>query len=956
MAVAFGAAGTPVGQTGTGSSGFMTLGVPSGTVSGTLLLAFLLYDCNSNPTPPPGWGLVQRARAGSAGGSFQPPTLDVWRKVSNGTEGSSQTWLFSTVAWPTGRPDVCGQMLSYTGTDPATPVEVSAQVVGGGQSGGDLFRFFPTVHTATPNGWLITAWGLSGDLSTTSIAPSDTARSTAPAYHDLTLSIWDSNAALAAGTQTQREASTNSFGSWDGDAGVTLAVKILPSAGAGVAQAQTAQVVATAYGVTEQSVVSNWDVCSTSFGLPTYTWAIDWGLDGLAAAGKILNPDPYFAKGLTDWAGGNASVAVTTDLLAGRNLTTVLVTPVGGNAAADLHSLAPGVFGSVVPGQQYIADCWVWSVNGWTDMQATIDWYDAGGSYLFSAVGVATVAAAGVWTHLQQQFTAPSAAVSAVVRARAGSTPPATARYYVYGLLIMDPSRSEERITPPPTALVQMDILDGGATWSYGRDQMRQTSPAALGTASFNLQNATRRYSPDRPDSPLYGDLDAGRPMAGQVVWGDTAYPLFQGRVDNYNLASSRSNRSASFSFLDPEAGFQNTPVTTAILFGQRTGDAVNTILDSVGWTGPRSIDPGATVMPYWWLDNTVAGGAINDLVLSEGPPAIFYIAPDGTATFRDRTHRLLRDQSLTVQGDYSANEVDCATPPVTGLTWTDESFSYVHGWKDIVNTVNFSVDQRVADPLPSVVWSSTDTVQIAPNQVYTFEVVASDPFVDAVLPVRDTDFTSTGSVVLVFMDKTSGLSTTISLLSLTGTAVVTGMQLRAHPFSVVGTVNIGATDSTSIDEHGSQVYPNQAPWASTADAGAIASAVVTRYAQRRPTVSINVSAKDPLHYGQILQRTVSDRVHIAYGETGTDADFYVEHLAHTMQREDWNGRPPVHGVVLGCEQAGSTVSPNPFTFDLRGAGFDTGTFDAQSGDDPATVFVFDDPVQGAFGIGRLGT
>jgi hypothetical protein len=41
---------------------------------------------------------------------------------------------------------------------------------------------------------------------------------------------------------------------------------------------------------------------------------------------------------------------------------------------------------------------------------------------------------------------------------------------------------------------------------------------------------------------------------------------------------------------------------------GIRTGDAVHRVLDAVGWPADlRDIDPGATVMPWWWLDDVEA-------------------------------------------------------------------------------------------------------------------------------------------------------------------------------------------------------------------------------------------------------------------------------------------------------------------------------------------------------------
>jgi hypothetical protein len=124
-------------------------------------------------------------------------------------------------------------------------------------------------------------------------------------------------------------------------------------------------------------------------------------------------------------------------------------------------------------------------------------------------------------------------------------------------------------------------------------------------------------------------------------------------------------------------------------------------------------------------------------------------------------------------------------------------------------------------------------------------------------------------------------------------------------------------------------------------DADAIAGAILLRYAQRRPTVQLRVVTEDPIHFLQVVSRTIGDRIHILNGEMGLDDDFFVERITHQIQRINVPGRPPVHSVILGCEKAG-VQSSNPFRFDVRGAGFDQGIFDPIQADNPFTVFVFD--------------
>jgi hypothetical protein len=206
-----------------------------------------------------------------------------------------------------------------------------------------------------------------------------------------------------------------------------------------------------------------------------------------------------------------------------------------------------------------------------------------------------------------------------------------------------------------------------------------------------------------------------------------------------------------------------------------------------------------------------------------------------------------------------------------------------------------------------------------------------------------------------VQLSRTSGQSVKLTLRAGGGRVTVTGVRLRARPLEVQRTVKVSLTDQGSVSRHGERAYPDSAPWASRADAEAIASMILLHYGARRPTVQLRVVSQDPAHLVQVLQRTVSDRIRIVNAELGLDDDFFVERVTHTIQRIGRPGAAPVHSVVLGCERD-LVHPPNAFTFDQRGAGFDQGVFDLTVTDTPGGVFVFDDPVQGQFDQGRFGT
>ncbi len=503
---------------------------------------------------------------------------------------------------------------------------------------------------------------------------------------------------------------------------------------------------------------------------------------------------------------------------------------------------------------------------------------------------------------------------------------------------------------------VTADALSDGVSVAYGRDQQRQLSPAAVGRAAWILCNVDRVFSPENASSPLFGELDAARPTLFRSSYGGTDYDLHHGYIDDFEVHPDRSDRSVDFTSMDGMALLQGVKLSTPLYEARRTGELIGVILDSIGWTGPRSLDVGATHVPWWWSEGGEAFTEVQDLVRSEGPPAIAYVAPDGTFTFRDRHHRIQDARAVTSQATFAAPLVTCDAPIVTGFSYT-APFVYQHGWRDIINSVAVVVPERAPEAVRSVVWSDQSTYTISAGQTLTVDATSSEPFEKAVTPVEGIDFTrvSGGGTLAVMLSRTSGQSVKITITATAASVVITNLQLRAIAVSVSRSIRISDTDSTSISQHGERTYPNEIPWANAADAEAIASIILAHYAQRRPIVKMRVPSQDPAHLLQVLTRTVSDRVTVRNGELGLSNDFFIESVEHLVRRMN-PARGPVHSVVLGCERTLETPGSNPFTFDKVGAGFDQGTFGLDGLDSPSTVFIFDHPVQGQFNVGLFGT
>lgn len=208
------------------------------------------------------------------------------------------------------------------------------------------------------------------------------------------------------------------------------------------------------------------------------------------------------------------------------------------------------------------------------------------------------------------------------------------------------------------------DVMQRGPViFAYGRDQARQIGSSKVGTLSMTLCNADRIYSPENPDSPIADDMSPAAPVKVETVYADTLYPLFTGRIDDFDVHPDRGDRSVDITCLDLLSLLQGNTISTELYQAQRTGALVHALLDAVGWTGPRAIDLGATFVPWWWLEEVDAFSALADLVSSEGAPSIAYVGPDGTFIFHDRHHRLLNAASRTPQATFTSRHIGACDP-----------------------------------------------------------------------------------------------------------------------------------------------------------------------------------------------------------------------------------------------------------------------------------------------------
>lgn len=498
---------------------------------------------------------------------------------------------------------------------------------------------------------------------------------------------------------------------------------------------------------------------------------------------------------------------------------------------------------------------------------------------------------------------------------------------------------------------------------SWGRDAAKANEDSTAGQLTFALNNHERQFSPENTASPIAGQVLPGTRARLQVTTGGMITTLFDGPIDTFTVDPNATAKTFTATALDGWGVPGSEKLSTQVYSGMRTGDLINVVLDQIGWDpGMRDIDPGATLVDWWWVEGSDATTAVNDLVHSEGPPAIAYVL-GGVFIFRDRHHRLLRSQSTTSQALYTQIS-PAGTGPSNDFKIDKQSFNYDHGLTDIINSVSFAITRRTPGN-PVAVWNTDSPISLDPGATVQLIVQASDPFIFAQTPqpfVYDNDGNpisgeyaiTGGSIASITLSRDNGQTCIMTITAGGGGAFLpSGIALTATPLSQTPTVQVTAEDQSSINLFRIQNGPDSPPWCNPYDAQAIADKTVAVYAGARPTItfSVTTSLSSPTaarYLASMLARSIGDRVTIRHDEMGINDDYMVERVAHTVTKLGAK-----HKIEIGVQVADPVQPSTVFQFDTSGQGFDQGSFGVDGITDATTMFQFDTAGHG-FDQGRF--
>jgi len=199
-----------------------------------------------------------------------------------------------------------------------------------------------------------------------------------------------------------------------------------------------------------------------------------------------------------------------------------------------------------------------------------------------------------------------------------------------------------------------------------GRDTPRALSAVATSETSFDFDNLNRLYSPNNPLS-VVGDNAANAatnsPLQIRAIFEGRFYILYNGFIDDYVIKRLVPGKSfISLTGIDVLGKLAATHISTGLFQNIRTGEAIGKVLDEINWPEEkRKLDFGATVIDWWWEDDTNALDAIQKLLSAEGLPSIIYTDDVGDFVFKDRHHRYVSTFSTQVVAHFAECDSDPA-------------------------------------------------------------------------------------------------------------------------------------------------------------------------------------------------------------------------------------------------------------------------------------------------------
>lgn len=322
-------------------------------------------------------------------------------------------------------------------------------------------------------------------------------------------------------------------------------------------------------------------------------------------------------------------------------------------------------------------------------------------------------------------------------------------------------------------------------------------------TATFEMRNASDRYSPFNSSSPIYSSVQTnhGHGIAirfSMGLWNGSSFDytrVFTGYIDDMTVISTARDR-ATFKCIDNVQPFLQQKHSTSMATDQRVDQWLGTLATAAGVTS-TDFDSGLFRIPYLWLDDENIWTEMNKAAHSEG--GWIYFDQNGTLTFRNA-------EAWIVDSVYTSNQHSFIVNRFKDLSLPFE-------WRNTYNEIVVVYSPRVAIATDTI-YQLPEAMALLPGEARTITARFTRPAASVNTPVANTDYTIitaagddiSGSVSVAVTAYAQRAEIAFTNNSTTTVAIVSSFQLTGTPIvgAPVQQEKLQATDADIGDPTGS--------------------------------------------------------------------------------------------------------------------------------------------------------